>query len=110
MHKFKNSAILIFMVFKANKKQGTDLAQPPPIAWRDKQVIVEETPVLEAVCKATMSCSRRRQPATRRHQEIPGVRSPEFLPAVVPIPCRTCPHWGILRFIAAKTKKRQRRF
>jgi hypothetical protein len=34
------------------KKRNKDLAQPPPIVWRDKQVIVEETPVLEAVREA----------------------------------------------------------
>jgi hypothetical protein len=38
----------------AAKRRNKDLAQPPTIVWRDKQVNVEETPVLEAVCQPTM--------------------------------------------------------
>jgi hypothetical protein len=34
-----------FRDHKDHKKTGQDLAQPPPIAWRDKQMYVEQTPV-----------------------------------------------------------------
>jgi hypothetical protein len=58
-----------------------DLAQPPTIVWRDKQVIVEETPVLEAVREPTV---RKRTPdatGKRRRQQIAGDRSPQFSPS-----------------------------
>jgi hypothetical protein len=37
---------------EGRQKPVQDLAQPPTIVWRDKQMNVEETPVPEAVCWA----------------------------------------------------------
>src|SRR6266571_1684865 len=64
--------------FRSRKKRAKDLAQPPAIVWRDKQMNVEETPVPEAACKPTVCQRAPDATGTRRHQEIPGVRSPEF--------------------------------
>jgi hypothetical protein len=44
-------------------KTAQDLAQPPPIAWREKQMIVEETPVSGSGPLAYSGCGRRMQPA-----------------------------------------------
>ena len=69
LHKIAFYAILFSVVLRNHKRRGQDLAQPPSIVWRGKQMNVEQTPVPEAVCWANDVLA---DAGCNRHEATPG--------------------------------------
>jgi hypothetical protein len=85
-----------FVVPRNHKQRGQDLAQPPTIAWRGKQMNVEETLGFGSGSPAYSVPRTPDATGQRRRQEIPGARSPEF------------PHYANFCIIASNKKSAPR--